>query len=93
MLGAQMEGVVLVGTCGCGCPSVDFARGRVLGMGVRVNAGVRGSDDALFLFPIRGPDRGDLLGGIEWVGVEQVVVAGLPSPELLDIWTTPSHRP
>jgi hypothetical protein len=56
-------------------------------MAVRVNAGVRGSDDGLFLYTIEDPQRGEILGGIEWVGVGETNQDELPSPELLDIKT------
>ncbi|MGC4811189.1 hypothetical protein ACLQ29_11750 [Micromonospora sp. DT228] len=59
--------------------------GRGLGMGIRVNASVRGSHDGLFLYVIEDLERGELLGGIEWVGVEEADPDELPSPELLDI--------
>jgi hypothetical protein len=81
----QAGEVAVVGTCDCGCPSVDFEHGRGLGMAVRVNAGVRGSHDGLFLYTIEERLRGEVLGGIEWVGVEETNPDELPSPELLDI--------
>ncbi|MEV4135650.1 hypothetical protein AB0J72_26175 [Dactylosporangium sp. NPDC049742] len=81
----QAAEAVVVGTCGCGCPSIDFQRGRGLGMGIRVNAGVRGSHDGLILYTIQDPQRGEVLGGIEWVGVEKTDPDELSSPELLDI--------
>jgi hypothetical protein len=39
----QAADVVVVGMCGCGCPSIDFRRDRGLGMAIRVNAAVPGS--------------------------------------------------
>jgi hypothetical protein len=81
----QAAEVVVVGTCGCGCPSIDFQHGRGLGMAIRVNAGVRGSHDGLFLYTIEDPQRGEVLGGIEWLGVEEADPDELPSPDLLDI--------
>ncbi|MET7423154.1 hypothetical protein [Dactylosporangium sp. NPDC005555] len=81
----QAAEVVVVGTCGCGCPSIDFQHGHGLGMAIRVNAGVRGSHDGLFLYTIEDPQRGEVLGGIEWVGVGETDPDELPSPELLDI--------
>ncbi|MBQ1073317.1 hypothetical protein KBX06_09090 [Micromonospora sp. C31] len=81
----QAREVVVVGTCGCGCPSIDFQHGHSLGMAIRVNAGVRGSHDGLFLYTIEDRQRGKVLGGIEWVGVEETDPDELPSPELLDI--------
>jgi hypothetical protein len=83
----QAADVVIVGTCGCGCPSIDFQPDRGLGMAVRVNAGVRGSDDGLFLYTIEDPQRGEILGGIEWVGVGETNPDELPSPELFNIKT------
>jgi hypothetical protein len=84
----QAANVVIVGTCGCSCPSIAFQPDRGLGMAVRVNAGVRGSDDGLFLYTIEDPQRGEILGGIEWVGVGEANPDELPSLELLDIKTT-----
>ena len=81
----QAADVLVVGSCGCGCPSIDFQRGRGLGMTVRANAGVRGSHDGLFLYTIEDHQRGEILGGIEWEGVNGEDPDELPSPELLDI--------
>jgi hypothetical protein len=81
----QAADVVVVGVCSCGCPSIDFPCGRSLGMSVRVNAAVRDSNDGLFLYTVEDPDRGEVLGGIEWVGVGDTHPAELPPPELLDI--------
>ncbi|WP_130511266.1 hypothetical protein [Krasilnikovia cinnamomea] len=81
----QAADVAVVGMCGCGCPSIDFERGRGLGMAIRVNASVRGSNDGLFLFTIEDPQRGEVLGGIEWVGVEDEDPGELPSSDVLDI--------
>lgn len=79
----QAAEVVVVDACGCGCPSIDFEHGRGLGMTVRVNAGIRGSHDGLFLYTVDDPQRGEVLGGIEWVGVEEPGPDGFPSPDLL----------
>ncbi len=79
-----MEAVV-VGMCGCGCPSIDFQSGRGNGMEIRVNAGVRGSHDGLFLYTIEDPQQGEVLGGIEWVGVELTGPDELPEPEFLNV--------
>ena len=81
----QASEAVVVDTCGCGCPSVDFQRGRGLGMSIRVNAAVPDSHDGLFLYTIEDPERGEILGGIEWVGVGESNPDAFPSPELLDI--------
>ncbi|MFI6273400.1 hypothetical protein [Micromonospora zamorensis] len=83
----QAAGVVVVDTCGCGCPSIDFQHGQGLGMAVRVNADVRGSLAGLFLYTVEDPQRGEVLGGIEWAGIEETDPDELPSPELLDIRT------
>ncbi|WP_334632357.1 hypothetical protein [Micromonospora sp. CPCC 205539] len=40
-------------------------------MGIKVNASVRGSHDGLFIYVIEDLERGEVLGGIEWVGVEE----------------------
>jgi hypothetical protein len=81
----QAAGVVVVGTCACGCPSIDFHHGRGLGMAIRVNAGVRDSYDSLFLYTIEDARHGEVLGGIEWVGVGDTDPGQFPSPDLLDI--------
>ncbi|WP_127507080.1 hypothetical protein [Actinoplanes solisilvae] len=81
----QASEVVVVDTCGCGCPSVDFQHGRVFGMNVRVNADVTDSYDGLFLYTIEDLERGEILGGIEWVGVGETNPNTFPSPHLLDI--------
>jgi hypothetical protein len=46
----QRAEIVVVGTCGCGCPSIDFQHDRGLGMTIRVNASVPDSCDGLFLW-------------------------------------------
>ncbi|WP_211268446.1 hypothetical protein [Oerskovia enterophila] len=69
---------VVSGTCGCGCPSIDFRPGT--GMRVMVNATVAGSFDSLFLYLIDGE-----LGGIEWVGVSDDRPTELPEPARLTI--------
>ena len=81
----QAAQVSVVGGCGCGCPSVDFRPDGGRGMTVRVNAGVRGSHDGLFLYTVEDPQQGEVLGGIEWVGVEGADPGELPPPDLLDI--------
>ena len=81
----QAAGVLVVDTCGCGCPSIDFQDGRGLGMTIKVNAGVPGAHRGLFLYTIEDPERGEILGGIEWAGVDEVEPAEFPAPELLDI--------
>ena len=90
-LRAQAADVAVVGRCPCGCPSVDFQRGRGSGMSIRVNAGVRDdSYDGLFLYTVEDPERGELLGGIEWVAGSGPDPEELPSPDTLDIETPPS---
>ena len=54
-------------------------------MNVRVNAHVPDSYDGLFLYTIEDPERGDILGGIEWAGVGETSPQAFPSPDLLDI--------
>ncbi|MET7808494.1 hypothetical protein [Micromonospora chersina] len=81
----QAADVLVVGKCDCGCPSIDFQHGRGFGMAIRANAAVTGSNDGLFLYTIEDPHRGEVLGGIEWVGVGDRDPDDFPSPELLDI--------
>jgi len=59
----QASEVLVVDTCGCGCPSVDFQHDRGLGMNMRVNANVPDSHDSLFSYTIEDPERGEILGG------------------------------
>lgn len=54
-------------------------------MAVRANAATTASDDSLFFYPVEDPRRGEVLGGIEWVGVGNQHPDELPSPELLDL--------
>ena len=77
--------VVVVGMCGCGCPSVDFRSARGLGMTVRVNAAASDSSDGLFLYTLDDPELGEVLGGIEWVGVGATNPDEFPAPDLFDI--------
>jgi hypothetical protein len=81
----QMADVVVVGVCGCGCPSIDYQHGRGLGMTIQVNAAIPGTLDGLFLYTIEDPERGSLLGGIEWVGAGAANPDEFPAPHLLDI--------
>jgi hypothetical protein len=81
----QTRDVIVVGMCGCGCPSIDFVRGRGLGMTVRVNAGLPDSYDGLFLYTIEHSEHGEVLGGIEWVGVGETDPDELPDPSLLAV--------
>jgi hypothetical protein len=81
----QANEVLVVGQCGCGCPSVDFQRGRGLGMAIRVNAGLPDSYDGLFLYTVEDLGRGEILGGIEWVGGSETNPDELPEPYLLTV--------
>jgi hypothetical protein len=75
----QAASARVVGECGCGCPSVDFHREPGLGMQVRVNASILGTNDGLFLYQV-----GNRLGGIEYVGIsDEGDPDELPSPDLL----------
>ncbi len=75
--------VVVVGMRGCGCPSVDFSHAH--GMTIRINAAVSDSNDGLFLYTVEDPQQGEVLGGIEWVGIEETNPDEFPTPGLLDI--------
>lgn len=79
----RAQAVEVVGVCGCGCPSIDFQRGR--GMAVRADATVPDTYDGLFLYTVEDPERGELLGGIEWVSVSDTSPAEFPAPDLLEI--------
>ena len=81
----QAADAVVAGTCGCGCPSIDFEHGLGRGMSVKVNASVRGSHDGLFLYTVEDPSLGEILGGIEWLSGSETDPDELPSPDLLDI--------
>lgn len=84
-LRAQAARAVVVAACPCGCPSVDFEPFRGIGMTIRVNAAVTGTDDQLFLYTIVDPQDGELLGGIEWFTPGDTIPPELPAPDLLDI--------
>lgn len=83
-LRAQAEDVEVVGTCGCGCPSIDFHKEPGVGLHVRVNAAIAGeSHDGLFLFTL-----GEHLGGIEYIGNSgEKGPAEFPDPSLLIVET------
>jgi hypothetical protein len=66
-------------------PIPDFNHGRGLGMAIQVYASVPDSYDGLFLYTIEEPQRGEVLGGIEWVGVGETDPDEFPSPDLLKI--------
>jgi hypothetical protein len=77
----QAKTAVVVGECGCGCPSIDFHNERGVGMQVRVNAAIEGTHDGLFLYT-----DGDQLGGIEWVSASDGGdPAEFPHPDVLTI--------
>ena len=84
-LRSQAADVRVVGTCGCGCPSIDFEPGYGLGMTVRADAVVRGTHAGLFLYSVKDQQRGEVLGGIEWDSVEDTDPPEFPSHDLLDI--------
>jgi hypothetical protein len=72
---------VVIGGCGCGCPSIDFYNEPGQGMHIRVNAGVKCSYDGLFLYTVA-----ERLGGIEWVGnSEEGDPLEFPDPAMLTI--------
>jgi hypothetical protein len=76
----EAEAAVVVGGCGCGCPSIDFYSEPDQGMHIRVNAS-HGDFDGLFLFTVDGR-----LGGIEWVGASgDGDPAEFPDPATLSI--------
>lgn len=81
----QAKTVEVVEICGCGCPSIDFVRGRGLGMSLRVNAVHDGSNDGLFLWTIEDESLGDRLGGIEWVGVSDSDPDEFPDPAAITV--------
>lgn len=82
-LRVQARSATVVGGCGCGCPSIDFTKEHGVGMRIRVNAGIQGTHDGLFLFML-----GDKLGGIEYVGVSpEGDPQELPDPSALVIET------
>lgn len=72
---SQAEDVRVVGTCGCGCPSVDFFNDPGAGLSTLVDAGLDGTDDGLFLYAL-----GDRLGGIEYVSSSDEMASELPDP-------------
>src|SRR5204863_6757827 len=57
-LTAQLAHLTVVGTCGCGCPTIYFGQ-QEKGSGIEVVAdvGVRGTHDAILLYV---SDHGDL---------------------------------
>lgn len=77
--GKKPPKAVVVGGCGCGCPSIDFYKGQ--GMDIHVNAAVEGRPFDGFLYSLGGR-----LGGIEWVGAsEEADPPELPHPSMLKI--------
>jgi hypothetical protein len=81
----QAAEVAVVGVCGCGCPSIDFHHDHGLAMTIRANATVPGTHDGLFLYTIQDPQLGEVLGGIEWIGIDHTSPQEFPPPEQLDI--------
>ncbi|MFC4068500.1 hypothetical protein [Actinoplanes subglobosus] len=69
-LRGQAAGVRVVGGCGCGCPSIEFVAGGV-GMRPRVNAFPDGSYSSLFLYTMVDAGGVEVLGGIEWAGIDE----------------------
>lgn len=86
-LRVQAAEAQVVGGCDCGCPSIDFFEGRNSGVTMVVNAGVRDSEtyDGLFLYTVDIPGKGEVLGGIEWVGQSESDPDEFPTPEDLTI--------
>lgn len=77
----EARDAMVVGGCDCGCPSIDFYKEPGAGMHIRVNAGVAGTLNGMFLYTIGGR-----LGGIEWVGnSDQPDPAEFPDPSVLTI--------
>lgn len=89
----QAAGVMVVGGCPCGCPSIDFVKGRGLGMAMPVNGAVRESYDGLFLWTIEDLDGSPRLGGIEYVGVGEEDPSELPPPEALEVTSAQAGPP
>jgi hypothetical protein len=87
----QVAGAVVVDGCSCGCPSIDFSHATGDGIHIRVNAAfVDSPGDGMFLFT-RGGVRGDVLGGIDWIGASGADDPDeLPDPSRLVV--TPADR-
>lgn len=77
----QADTATVVSACDCGCPSIDFRRGR--GMTVVAEADAPDSADGLFLYTLDHPADGPVLGGIEWVAAQHGPPAEFPTPEQL----------
>jgi hypothetical protein len=74
----QIADLRVVGTCGCGCPTVDF-RGDPDGLELIADATVAGTDgDAILLFGHDG-----MLDRLEYVWVGGPPPARWPSPRML----------
>ncbi|RKT53652.1 hypothetical protein [Saccharothrix australiensis] len=84
VLRRQAAEVMVIGMCGCGCPSIDFRSTHGRGMAVRVNAATP-DHDGLFLYTVEGFEGTEALGGIEWVGVGGTDPDEFPPPSLLRI--------
>lgn len=79
LLASQLDGVRVVGTCGCGCPTIHFADGAN-DSGIEKVADVAVSDtlDAVLLFV---SDSGRL-SSLEYMWIDEAP-AEFPSPESL----------
>jgi hypothetical protein len=73
----QIAGLRVVGTCGCGCPTVDF-RGGPDGLELIADATVADTGDAILLFGHDG-----MLDRLEYMWVGGPPPANWPSPRLL----------
>lgn len=80
----QADGLVVMAECGCGCPSIDFVM-HAGSIRPRVEASVLGTADGVFLYTIRDPHRGEILGGIEYVANGEPAPSELPSPRDLKV--------
>lgn len=70
LLAVDFDGVRVVGGCGCGCPSIEFMTGGA-GMRPRVNAFPDGTYSSLFLYSMVDAGGVEVLGGIEWAGIDE----------------------
>ncbi|MEU4163656.1 hypothetical protein [Actinoplanes sp. NPDC026670] len=80
----QAAAVRVVDGCPCGCPTIHFAAGGGPGVIAKVNGYPRGSHSSLFLYTVVGADDRELLGGIEWAGIDESP-AEFPPPESLEL--------
>ncbi|BEL04908.1 hypothetical protein Q0Z83_030990 [Actinoplanes sichuanensis] len=84
VLREQAAAVRVVGGCACGCPTIHFVSAAAPGMNPKVNGHPHGSYSSLFLYTVVGADGGELLGGIEWAGIDESP-AEFPPPETLEL--------